>query len=132
MRMKSALSLCLAAAGFAAPHPVLAQGMSPGDSYVAETPARPGCPPAVLHIVRSGQSLSGVVFFKDGSGVSSVAGSTDGQTLSWRMASIRGNGPAGDVTGTISPKGSLHAQLAGTNCTLDAMVPRYAQIGGGG
>jgi hypothetical protein len=132
MKTKVTLSLSLALIGLAAGQPVMAQGLTDGDSYVAETTATPSCRAAVLHIVRSGGSLSGVVFFKDGSGVSSVAGSTDGKTLSWKMAAISGNGPTGNVTGDISPQGALKAHLVGTNCTLEAMVPRYSQAGGNG
>ena len=110
---------------------VSAQGMTGGASYAVETPAKPGCRAAVLHIVREGSELTGVVFFKDGSGVSTVHGSTDGRTLQWTMTPASGNGPTGEVTGQISPQGSLTARLTGSNCTLDTTVPQYHEYGGG-
>ncbi len=106
--------------------PVQARQMSSGDSYVKETAGSPGCPPVVLHVLRSGQTLSGVVFFKDGSGVSSVQGTTDGTNVNWTMTPMSGNGPKGEVTGRVSPQGSLRLQLTGTNCTLKTMVPLYS------
>ena len=105
-----------------------AQEMTPNASYVAETAEAPGCRPAVLHIIRSGVALSGVVFFKDGSGVSSVNGGTDGRTFHWTMASMTGSGPVGEVTGSVSPDGALQAKLAGTNCTLTTVIQRYRDI----
>ena len=108
-----------------------AQGMPGGASYVVETPAKPGCRAAVLHIVREGTGLTGVVFFRDGSGVSNVQGSTDGHTFQWSMTSIAGNGPAGQVTGQVSAQGMLTANLAGTNCTLETTVPQYREYSGG-
>lgn len=110
----------------------LAQGMSAGDSYVMETSAKPGCRAAVLHIVRSGGALSGVVFFKDASGASSVNGQTDGRTFNWTMTSMSGQGPTGQVTGSVTPEGALQARLTGTNCTLDTVVPRYRDVTTGG
>ena len=102
-----------------------------GASYVLETSAKPGCRPAVLHIVRNGFALSGVVFFKDGSGVSSVTGTTDGKAFQWTMARIRGAGPQGEVTGQVLPVGALQAKLTGSNCTLEATVPQYHDYGNG-
>ena len=107
------------------------QSMTGGASYVVETTAKPGCRPVVFHVVREGGTLSGVVFFKDGSGVSSVNGTTDGSTVSWTMSSLSGSGPTGNVTGQISPQGGLAARLSGTNCTLDTTVPQYRDLGGG-
>ena len=118
--------------GMAAAVPtVSAQGMTGGASYAVETSAKPGCRPVVLHIVREGTQLRGVVFFKDGSGVSSVQGSTDGHTLQWTMTPAAGQGPAGQVTGQVSPQGSLTARLVGSNCTLDTTVPQYREYSGG-
>ena len=117
---------CLATFGLAGAASAQTQGtLSGGASYVAETSAKPNCRAAVLHIVREGGNLSGVVFFKDGSGVSSVHGSTDGKTFRWTMASMTGAGPQGEVTGAVSPQGALQARLAGTNCTLETTVPQY-------
>ncbi len=114
--------------GLATATPVLAQGMTGGASYAVETTAKPGCRAAVLHIVREGGELSGVVFFKEGSGVSSVKGSTDGRTLQWTMTPVSGEGPKGDVTGQVSSTGNLAAHLAGTNCTLETTVPQYHEL----
>ncbi len=111
---------------------VSAQGMTGGASYAVETSAKPGCRPVVLHIVREGSELTGVVFFKDGSGVSTVQGSTDGHTLQWTMTPANGKGPSGQVTGQVSPQGSLTARLTGSNCTLETTVPQYREYGGGG
>ena len=105
-----------------------AQEMTPNASYVAETTASSSCRAAVLHIIRSGVALSGVVFFKDGSGASSVNGDTDGRTFRWTMASMTGSGPVGEVTGSVSPDGALQAKLAGTNCTLTTVIQRYRDV----
>ena len=110
--------LCSAPASFA-------QQPSPGGaSYVAQTAAKPGCRSVVLHVIREGGQLSGVAFYADGTGVSSVKGMSDGSKFNWTMDSLSGNGPKGDVTGTISPQGALKATLTGTACTLDLLIPR--------
>ena len=118
-------ALAIAGAAFAQANLAQAQDMAGGASYAVETTAKPGCRAVVLHIVREGGELSGVVFFKDGSGVSTVKGSTDGHTLQWTMTPASGNGPSGQVTGQVSSAGSLTARLAGTNCTLETTVPQF-------
>ena len=130
MRMNSVLSLgfavtSLVVGSLAGPFPALAQRLTGGASYAVETTAKPGCRAAVLHIVREGNALSGVVFFKDGSGVSSVKGTSDGQKFSWTMSPLSGSGPSGEVSGQIDQQGSLTAHLEGTNCTLETTVPQY-------
>ena len=77
----------------------------------------PECPGVELHIIRSGATLSGVVFYTDGSGVSTVSSHVGGSTFFWHQTSIKGNGPPGDVTGTVNANGALRAKLVGTNCT---------------
>ena len=112
-------------------HQVRAAEMVGGASYVVETTAKPGCRAVVLHIIREGGALTGVVFFKDGSGVSSVKGTTDGHTLQWTMAPLNGSGPTGQVTGQVSSVGNLTARLTGTDCTLETTVPQYHENAGG-
>jgi hypothetical protein len=60
-----------------------------------------------------------------------VVGSTDGKTFQWKMATMSGAGPQGDVSGQISPQGALQAKLVGTNCTLDTTVPQYHEYSNG-
>ncbi len=132
MWIRTSVLSSLFLAGLAALSPtVSAQGLTGGASYAVETSAKPGCRPVVLHIVREGGELTGVVFFKDGSGVSTVQGSTDGHTLQWTMTPVTGKGPSGQVTGQVSPQGSLTARLTGSNCTLETTVPQYHEYGGG-
>ena len=132
MYRKSSFAACVAVLGLVSATSAHAQNsLSGGASYVAETSAKPSCRPAVLHILREGTALSGVVFFKDGSGVSSVQGTTDGKTFQWTMASMTGAGPQGEVTGDISPQGALRAKLTGTNCTLETTVPQYHEYSNG-
>ncbi len=126
MKMSAIAIFGVAVSSLATLQPAQARQMTGGDSYVKETTGSPGCPPAVLHILRSGQTLSGVVFFKDGSGTSSVNGTTDGTNVNWTMTPISGNGPKGEVTGRVSPQGSLQLQMTGTNCTLKTMIPVYS------
>ncbi len=132
MDVRFLTSLSLAAFCAAAAPGAKAQDIAAGGaSYVEETSAKPGCRAAVLHILREGGALSGVVFFKDGSGVSSVQGTTDGKTFRWTMMPMTGAGPQGEVTGSISPQGSLQARLTATNCTLDTTVPQYHEYSNG-
>jgi hypothetical protein len=126
MKISIVAGFGVAVASLAMLPPVQGREMPGGDFYVKETTAQPGCPAAVLHILRSGQTLSGVVFFKDGSGTSSVSGTTDGTKVNFTMTPMSGNGPKGDVTGQVSPQGSLQLQLVGTNCKLKTMVPVYS------
>ena len=86
-----------------------------GGSFVGTTSETQDCPAVTLHVLRSGPTLIGTAFFVNGSGTSSVHGQTDGKTLNFKMASVEGKGPVGDVTGTISPQGLLQIQKVGTN-----------------
>ncbi len=97
-------------------------------SFVASTKSTPGCPMVKLHIIRNDTALTGVVFFADGSGVSSVKGTTDGKKFSYTMTSIEGKGPTGDVVGTISPDGLIMSKEVGTKCGLTARIPAYADV----
>ncbi len=124
---KSAAALCalLLSCGVAA-------AQSPGGgSLVGRTRAAPGCPAVGLHILREGGQLSGVVFNLDGSGLSRVQGTVDGNTFQWHDTVVSGNGPTGDVSGTISPQGVFRSAKAGTPCTFDTLLPMMNEYGGG-
>lgn len=109
-----------------------AQVLPPGGgSFVGRAPDRPGCPAIEVHIVRNNTTLTGVAFYSNGSGVSSVKGNTDGRTVSWSLEPIKGNGPTGQVTGTISPEGLMKTHLAGTQCNAEATLGLYHDYGGG-
>ena len=94
-----------------------------GASLVGQTKASPGCPAVELHITREGNQLSGIVFNRDGSGVSRVNGELTGNTFHWHDTPISGNGPTGDVSGTVSPQGILQSAKTGTPCTFDKVLP---------
>ena len=109
-----------------------AVAQSPGGaSLVGQTRASAGCPAVGLHIIREGSQLSGVVFNLDGSGTSKVSGTTDGKTFSWHDTPVNGNGPTGDVSGTVSPQGVFRSAKAGTPCTFDTLLPLLNEYGGG-
>ncbi len=102
-----------------------------GGSLVGRTKAAPGCPAVGLHIIREGSQLSGVVFNLDGTGLSKVVGSVQGNTFMWHDTVMSGNGPTGDVSGTISPQGEFKSAKAGTPCTFDTLLPMLNEYGGG-
>ena len=126
-------ALATAACLFAATTAVHAQTLPQNGSYVLETKPSPGCPAVVLHLVRENETVSGVVFFKDGSGLSSVMGQTNGRAFNWTLTPVRGDGPKGQVSGQVTSEGALSAHLEGTNCTLNTVVPVYqgAPVGNG-
>jgi hypothetical protein len=102
-------------------------------SFVGTTQERPGCPAATMHILRNGSTLTGTIFFVDGTGTSSIHGQTDGRTLNWTMTSVEGKGPTGQVTGTISANGRMQIQKVGTECTFATFLPMLgANRAGGG
>ena len=103
-----------------------------GGSMVGQTKASPGCPSVVLHILRNATQISGVAFYADGSGVSQVQGAMGpNNTFAWHQTSISGNGPPGDVTGTLEPNGALKVQLVGTTCTFETVLPLLPTYGVG-
>ncbi len=113
--------------------PAAAQDAAIGHgSFVTTTKPTPGCPSVVLHVLRDGNALSGVAFYADGSGVSSLSGSTNGGKFEWHSVSIKGKGPVGDVTGTVSPDGAMVAKLAGATCSLTATLPMLTNSYPGG
>jgi len=113
--------------------PVAAQDPEIGHgSFVGTTKASSGCPSIVLHVLRDGSALSGVAFYANGSGVSSLSGSTNGGKFMWHSVSIKGKGPVGDVTGTVSPDGSMVAKLVGTTCSISATLPMLTNSYPGG
>ncbi len=97
-------------------------------TFVGATKGSVGCPAVKLHILRAGGALSGVVFYADGSGISSVKGTTDGKTLKWMQTSVSGHGPTGEVTGKISSEGTLTLNKTGTSCDLTATLPMYNDV----
>ncbi len=103
-------------------------GLGTDGTFVGATKASAGCPAVKLHIVRAGSALSGVVFYADGSGISSVKGTTDGKTLHWTETSVSGHGPTGEVTGKISSEGGLSLNKTGTTCSLTATLPMYNDV----
>ncbi len=128
MRVRTmSAALLLLAFGATASYAQPAISSSDG-SFVGGTSAKPGCPAVRLHILRAGNALSGVVFYADGSGISSVKGKTDGKTLDWKQTSISGHGPTGDVTGKISVDGAMTLNLTGTACNLTATLPQYNDV----
>ncbi len=113
-------------------HIAVALAQSPGGaSLVGQTKASPGCPAVELHITREGDQLSGIVFNRDGSGVSQVSGVVEGNTFHWHDTPIRGNGPTGDVSGTVSPQGILQSTKTGTPCTFDKVLPMLNEYSNG-
>ena len=99
-----------------------AQGTG-GASLVGQTKASPGCPAVEIHITREGSQLSGLVFNRDGSGVSRVNGELNGSTFHWHDTPISGNGPTGDVSRTVTPQGILQSAKTGTPCSFDKVLP---------
>jgi hypothetical protein len=81
-----------------------------------------------LHILRSDSNLSGVVFYADGSGVSTVKGTTDGKKFSYTLTPVSGHGPTGEVVGTVSADGMIMSHNVGTSCGFAATIPRYADV----
>lgn len=129
--MKTTLATAIVAAGIAVGCNG-AQAQSPGGaSLVGRTTPSPGCPAVGVHILREGNQLSGVVFFLDGSGVSKVSGSVDGNSFRWHDTPSSGNGPTGDVTGTVSSTGVLQSAKAGTSCTFDKVLPMLNEYSNG-
>ncbi len=102
-----------------------------GASLVGRTTPAPGCPAVGVHIIREGSQLSGVVFFLDGSGVSRVTGQVTGSSFQWHDTPASGNGPTGDVTGTISPQGVFQSTKTGTSCTFDKVLPLINEYSNG-
>jgi hypothetical protein len=102
-----------------------------GGSFVGTIGGQPGCRPVTLHIVWNGSTLIGVAFFADGSGTSSLHGQTDGKTVSWTMESIQGQGPVGEVTGTISSVGRMEIKKVGTSCSFETYLPMLGVQKGG-
>jgi len=102
--------------------------MGTDGTFVGATKGSVGCPAVKLHILRAGSVLSGVVFYADGSGISSVTGTTDGKTLKWTQTSVSGHGPTGEVTGNISSVGTLTLNKTGTSCDLTAILPMYNDV----
>jgi hypothetical protein len=105
-----------------------------GGSFVGTTEERPGCPAVTLHIIRSGSALTGSAMVVNGTGMSTIHGQTDGRTINWTMTSVEGQGPSGQVTGTISPEGRVQIQKVGSECTFSTYLPRLGPefTGGGG
>jgi hypothetical protein len=99
-------------------------------SFVGTSKPSPGCPSVVFHVLRNGDALSGVVFYADKSGVSTVNGTVDGNKFQWSQTSVSGKGPPGNVTGTVTSMGKMVMNLTGTDCKMSATVPVYS-IGGG-
>lgn len=111
----------------------VAAAQSPGGaSLVGQTRPSSGCPAVGLHIIREGSQLSGVVFNLDGSGLSKVQGSVNGSAFQWHDTVVSGNGPTGDVSGTVSPQGAFRSAKAGTPCTFNTLLPMANDTGGGG
>ena len=50
-------------------------------------------------------------------------GELNGSDFHWRNTPINGNGPTGDVTGTVSPQGVFQATKVGTSCSFGKIVP---------
>ncbi len=97
-------------------------------SFVGRTRGTSACPSVTLHILRDASVLSGVVFYSNGSGVSTVKGTTDGKTINWVQTSVSGKGPTGKVTGTVSAAGAMDIHLVGTDCELKVTLPVYNDV----
>ena len=108
----------------------VAQGPG-GASLVGRTTPAPGCPAVGVHIIREGNQLSGVVFFLDGSGVSRVNGTVNGNSFQWHDTPTTGTGPTGDVTGTVSQQGVFQSAKSGTSCTFDKLLPMLNEYSNG-
>jgi hypothetical protein len=129
----AAVSAAILAGSLLSVGPAAAQGADIAHgSFVGTTKATPGCPSVVLHVLRDGSTLSGVAFYADGSGVSSVSGSSNAGKFEWQQVSIKGKGPIGEVTGTVSPQGSMVANLVGSTCSFVATLPMLTNTYPGG
>jgi hypothetical protein len=127
--MSKFLIMGVVAAGLAGTiAPAFAQTV--GGSLVATTKASPGCPATGLHIVREGNNLSGVAYRVDKSGYSSIDGTTSRGKFSFVQTSISGNGPTGEVVGTVTHLGALKAVLVGTKCSFTTTLPMLDSPGG--
>jgi hypothetical protein len=130
---QAAISTAILVGSLLSVGPAAAQGADIGHgSFVGTTKASSGCPSVVLHVLRDGSALSGVAFYANGSGVSSVSGTTNGGKFEWNQVSIKGKGPVGEVTGTVSPEGTMVAKLAGSTCSFAATLPMLTNSYPGG
>ena len=80
--------------------------------------------------------INGVAYYSDMSGVSKVSGTMTAEgKITASMTSVSGNGPAGNVTGTVGAEGT-HIDLVGANCANTSFdLPRFQEenaAGGGG
>jgi hypothetical protein len=118
--------LCVSSAIVAAPiTPSFAQGAPAGfvNEYFAEHDSGgEHCPGLTWHIDRTVQpdktvSLSGPIWYADGSGVSFAKGTgqPDGH-FTLTVTTMSGNGPAGTITGQRMHDGSINATAVGPAC----------------
>lgn len=87
------------------------------------------CPPMSWDIagmpIGATIGLRGVIWFTDGSGISSARGAAgpDGQ-FDLTVRPINGNGPRGQVRGRRHPDGSIEVRMNGTGCShVDTVLP---------
>jgi hypothetical protein len=83
-----------------------------------------GCPYILWRLARHDDGkVTGIVYYSDLSGVSSVTGSLDqAGKLHLNLTSAIGNGPVGNVDGTRSAKGKVNAVLKGQGCANTTIV----------
>lgn len=111
----------LALAPFVSP---LALGQAAKPGFAGETPSSvAGCPKLVWRLARDGDSVNGIAYYSDLSGLSHVTGTVNqaGQ-FTLTLASVMGSGPVGTVTGQRSApganqaQGALVAEMKGAGC----------------
>ena len=121
----AALAGMLCVAGAALPASAQTNSISQtlrGNTFVGYSSGTKECPSANWTRVRQYEpnavsgTLSGVVFYDNGSGVSRMIGlSKPDGTFILDLTSINGNGPVGTVTGTRKADGSMTSDFVSAN-----------------
>ena len=112
-----ASALGLLAVGAVSAGPALAA--APVAGYVGWAPSSvAGCPNIQWRVARHADgSITGIVFYSDMSGMSTVTGTEDSSGhFSVTMKNGMGNGPVGTVEGTRSADGTVEATMKGEGC----------------
>lgn len=112
----SALGLLAVGAVGAGPAFAAAPPVAGGVGWAASSVA--GCPNIQWRVARHADgSITGIVFYSDMSGMSTVTGTEDSSGhFTATMTKGMGDGPVGTVTGTRSADGTLTAVMKGEGC----------------
>ena len=118
--------------------PAATQIVAEQPGFVAMTKSSvAGCPNIGWRLARhSDGTISGIAYYADASGASTVTGRVDSAGKSTlTLTSMMGKGPVGTVTGQRSQNGALEADLKGEGCANEhvsvAGVPNLGDTTGG-